>query len=274
MVNEQDDPAAGTAPGAGGGPPATGPASPEGARTAYPMVDPDTLTSQDLLRMLDYTLLRPEETLDGYTRFLKRASRFGFRAVFLPPCYVTLAAGMLSTNNILVGAPVSFPFGYSAPEIKAAEALALLEEGARELDIVMNVSAARSGEWDLVREDLDEVVAAVRGWERLTLCAPITLKVILETPLLTDEGKRRACLLAVEAGMDYVKTATGFGPGGATVEDVRLMRSVVGDELGVKAAGGIRTWADTRAMIAAGASRIGTSAAPEIMEDFLDARRA
>lgn len=243
----------------------------EAAGRVYSAVDPDALTAGDLLKMLDYTLLKPEETLEGYTRFLKKASRMELRSVFVPPCYVTLAVGMISATGTVVGAPVSFPFGYTAPEVKAAEALSLLEEGARELDVVMNVSAARSGEWELVRDDLEEVVEAVRGWERLTRSAPIVLKVILETSLLADDAKRRACLIAAQVGMDYVKTATGFGPGGATVEDVRLLRSAVGEELGVKASGGIRTWDDARALIAAGANRIGTSAAPEIMEGFLDA---
>lgn len=246
----------------------------EPTERAFTPIDPHALTAQDLLRLLDYTLLKPEETLDGYTRFLKRASRLGAKTVFIPPCYVALAIGMLSASETVVGSCVSFPFGYSAPEAKAAEALALLEEGVQELDVVMNVSAARSREWDLVREDLEEVVTAVRGWERLTSSEPITLKVILETPMLDEEEKRRACLIAAEVGMDYVKTATGFGPGGATVDDVRLMRSVVGGDLGVKASGGIKTWADAGAMLEAGASRIGTSAAPEIVEGFLDARGA
>lgn len=234
-------------------------------------VDPDALTAQDLLRLLDYTLLRPEETLEGYTRFLKRASRLGTRTVFVPPCYVSLATGMLSGADTVVGSCVSFPHGYSAPEAKAGEALSLLEEGAQELDVVINISAAGSGEWALVREDLEEVVHAVRGWERLTSSAPVLLKAILETAYLDEEARRRACAVAAEAGMDYVKTSTGFGPGGATAEDVRLMRSVVGVALGVKASGGIRTWEDARLMLEAGASRIGTSAAGEIVEGFLGA---
>jgi deoxyribose-phosphate aldolase len=237
------------------------------------MIDPESLTTKSLVRLIDYTLLKPEETLDSYTRFLKKAGRWGFRAVMVPPCYVPLASGMLSATDVQIGAPVSFPFGYSSPEAKAAEAMSLLEEGARELDVVMNYSAARSGEWDLVREDLEEVVKAVRGWERITLGGPVILKVILETPRLDNQQKVTACQIACEVGMDYVKTATGFGPGGATVEDIELMREVVGDRVGVKASGGIKTWADMRAMIAAGASRIGTSAGPEIVEDFLNARK-
>jgi len=115
-------------------------------------------------------------------------------------------------------------------------------------------------------------VASVREWERTTLRGPVVVKLILETPYLDGEGKREACRMAMESGLDFVKTATGLGPGGATVEDVRLMRSVVGREMGVKAAGGIRTWKETRDMIEAGANRIGTSAGPEIIEEFLGSR--
>jgi deoxyribose-phosphate aldolase len=135
----------------------------------------------------------------------------------------------------------------------------------------MNISAARSGEWEIVDEDLYAVVNAVREWEKLTVMGPVVVKLILETPYLDDRQKRKACRRAVAAGMDFVKTATGLGPGGATVHDVELMRDEVGDELGVKAAGGVRTWQDARAMIAAGATRIGTSTGPEMVEDFIRA---
>ncbi len=234
-------------------------------------VDPDSLSTEDLLRLIDYTLLKPEKTIDDYTAFIATARKWGFKNVFVPPCYVPLASGMLGVTGIGVGAPISFPYGYAATEVKIAEALTAMEEGATEVDLVMNVSAARSGEWDMVAEDFIAVVEAVRGWERLTVKGPVVVKVILETPYLDDEQKREACRQAVSAGMDFVKTATGLGPGGATAEDVRLMRSVVGDETGVKAAGGIRTWADARAMLEAGANRIGTSAGPEIVEDFISA---
>jgi deoxyribose-phosphate aldolase len=231
-------------------------------------VDPDTLTSDDLVGMIDYTLLKPEADLAAYSSFLATARRWGFGSVFVPPYYVPLAAGMLSATDVKIGIPVSFPFGYAAPEIKAAEALAALEEGALEVDVVMNISAARSADWDSVDEDLLAVVGPVRDWERATLKGPVVLKLILETPYLDDEQKREACRRAAATGMDFVKTATGLGPGGATVQDVRLMRQTVGDKLGVKAAGGIRTWEDAKAMIAAGANRLGTSTAVELVEDF------
>lgn len=234
----------------------------------YPPVEVDSLDTDALLKMIDYTLLKPEEPLEAYARFIARAREWGFGTVFVPPYYAPLASGMLSATDTRIGIPVSFPFGYAAPEIKAAEALAALEDGALEVDVVMNISAARSGEWESVDEDLRTVVTAVREWEKLAHRGAVVVKLILETPYLNDDQKREACNRAAAAGMDYVKTATGLGPGGATAADVRLMREVVGEELGVKAAGGIRTWEDAKAMIEAGADRIGTSNAPELVEDF------
>jgi len=237
----------------------------------YQAPDPGELKTKDLLLMIDHTLLKPEATLGEYTRAVANARDWGFNSVFVPPCYVPLASGMLSATDVKVGIPLGFPFGYSAPEIKAAEALAGLEDGAREVDMVMNISAARSGEWEIVEEDITAVVVAVREWEKVTLQGPVLVKLILETPYLDDGQKREACKRAAAGGMDYVKTATGFGPGGATVDDIRLMREVVGDELGVKAAGGVRTWEDVKAMFEAGADRIGTSAGPALIEDFIRA---
>ena len=242
-----------------------------GAVKAGP-ADPDELSVEQVAMMIDYTLLRPEASIGEYSAFMARARDCGFRNIFVPPCYAPLAEGLLGTSNVGIGVPVSFPFGYATPEVKAAEAVTALDEGATEIDVVMNVSAAVSGEWDIVQEDLEAVVASVREWERTTLRGPVVVKLILETPYLDGEGKREACRMAMESGLDFVKTATGLGPGGATVEDVRLMRSVVGREMGVKAAGGIRTWKETRDMIEAGANRIGTSAGPEIIEEFLGSR--
>lgn len=245
-------------------------ASEEGRATNAP-IDPDSLTTEGLLQIIDYTLLKPEKTISDYTSFIASARKWGFRNIFVPPCYAPLADGMLSATGIGIGVPISFPYGYAATEVKIAEAMTAVDEGAREIDLVMNVSEALSGEWDMVAEDFVAVVSAVRDWEKMTFKGPVIVKVILETPYLDDEQKKEACRRAMSAGMDFVKTATGLGPGGATVEDVWLMRSVVGEELGVKAAGGIRTWADARAMIEAGANRIGTSAGPEIIEDFISA---
>lgn len=234
----------------------------------YPRIDPDSITKDELLQMIDYTMLRPEETLESYARFLRTASEWKFHAVFIPPAYVPLAVGMLSATDTVVGTPISFPYGYCSPEVKASESVSALEEGVGELDVVINISAALSGEWEVVREDLEAVVAAVRDWEELTLSDHPVLKVILETSYLNDYQIIEACKVASEAGMDFVKTATGLGPGGATVHDVALMKETVGDRVGVKASGGIRTWEDARSMIGAGATRIGTSTGPGIMEGF------
>lgn len=232
-------------------------------------IDVGSLTGDELAKIIDYTLLRPELTIRDYISFLEEAARWRFRGVFVPPCYIPIACRYLSGSDVLIGAPVSFPFGYSTPETKASEAVDLLEKGARELDVVMNISAAKSGEWELVREDLDKVISSVREWEKGSESPHIILKVILETPYLTQGEIRRSCEIAKETGFDFVKTATGLGPGGADVEHVKLMRSVVGWDMGVKASGGIRTWHDARIMILAGANRIGTSSGPAIMEDFL-----
>lgn len=247
-------------------PPSPGRGDEGGGR--YPRIDPDSLDRGALIGMIDYTLLKPEETAGEYSRFLEAAARWGFRTVFIPPCYVPLAVRTLEGTGVTVGTPVSFPFGYASPEVKVAEALLSLGDGAREIDVVMNISAALSGEWETVEEDLAAVVSSIRGREGRTPGETVVVKVILETPYLDDEQKTEACRRAVAAGMDFVKTATGLGPGGATAHDIRLMRGVVGDGLGVKASGGIRTWADARAMISAGASRIGTSAGPKLVEDF------
>ena len=232
-------------------------------------MDTNNLSPDSLAAIIDYTLLRPEVTMVEYSEFLREASAWGFASVFVPPCYVPLASGMLSATGVRVGTPVSFPYGYATPETKVAEALDALEEGAEELDVVMNVSAALSGEWELGGEDIGAVGKAVRGWEELSRKGPVVIKLIIEAPYLSEDQKVEACRRAVSAGVDFVKTATGLGPGGATVEDVALMRRVVGQELGVKAAGGIRTFDDVRAMLEAGANRIGTSAGPKVMETFL-----
>jgi len=239
----------------------------------YQPPDPDSLSRKKLARMIDYTMLAPDETVDSYIAFVKEADSMRFGCIFLPPCYVPLAAGMLAARPLEVGAPVAFPYGFAAPEVKSAECVRALEDGARELDVVINISAARSEDWTLVEEDLREVVDTVRAWEKALHRGPAVVKAILETPYLSDSQKKEVCRIAVETGADYVKTATGLGPGGATVEDVELMRRAVGDALGVKAAGGIRDWAGARRLISAGADRIGTSTGPAILEDFTRSRK-
>jgi deoxyribose-phosphate aldolase len=185
----------------------------------------------------------------------------GFAAVCVNPVWVSLCAEELRGHPTLVATVAGFPLGASHSEIKAEEARQAVAEGAREVDMVLNVGALKAGDDDLVEGDVKAVVEACQ--ER-----KVTVKVIIEAALLTDDEKVRACILAQRAGADFVKTSTGFGPGGATAEDVALMRRTVGAGTGVKAAGGLRDWATTRAMIAAGASRIGTSSGPRVVDEL------
>ena len=228
------------------------------------------ITFDKLRAVIDYTLLKPEKTEREYVEFLEEALKWSFGSVFVPPCYVAMASSRLHGSGIRVGAPVSFPYGFMTPETKADEAIAVLEDGAAEIDVVMNLSEALSGKWDVVAEDLMTVSFAVREWENYSKSDTITLKVILETPLLTDEMIVEACLIAEESGFNYVKTATGTGFGGAEAADVLLMKRTVGDRLGIKASGGIRSFDNVREMLLSGADRIGTSAGPQILEDYLE----
>jgi deoxyribose-phosphate aldolase len=173
---------------------------------------------------------------------------------------VRLAASILRGTDVRVGSTVGFPFGVSLLDVKALEAARAVEDGACELDMVMNLSAFKSGDYELVKRDIEAVTALKRRFSGLIV------KVIIETPLLTSEEKVMACKIVKEAGADFVKTSTGLFGGGATVEDVKLMRQVVGKGFGVKAAGGIRTYADAVAMIEAGANRIGTSTAVAVIQ--------
>jgi deoxyribose-phosphate aldolase len=207
----------------------------------------------DLARYIDHTLLKPEATPQAIDRLCDEALEYGFAAVCVNPVWVRRAAGRLRGSGVKVASVVGFPLGAATPEIKAAEARRALRDGAREIDMVLNVGALKGGELDLVERDIRGVSDACREVGALN-------KVILEAALLSDEEKVIASRLAQNAKADYVKTSTGFGPGGATVFDVALMRETVGPELGVKAAGGIKSAEDAREMIAAGATRIGASA--------------
>ncbi|MGE5593306.1 MAG: deoxyribose-phosphate aldolase [Betaproteobacteria bacterium] len=215
-------------------------------------------TARDLAAMIDHTLLKPEATKDQIVKLCEEAVEFGFASVCINPTYVSLAADLLKNTPVKVCTVVGFPLGASTPLVKAMEARDAIAAGAREIDMVINVGALKSGDDDLVGRDIRAVVEAARG--------RALVKVILETALLTDDEKVKACLIAKAEGADFVKTSTGFGPGGATVEDVRLMRKVVGNEMGVKASGGIRNLESARKMIEAGASRIGASASVAIVK--------
>ena len=211
--------------------------------------------------MLDHTLVKSDATKEDVERMCMEAEKYGFGCVCVNPTYVSLATQLLKETNVKVSSTVGFPFGVTLPEVKAFEAWRVLENGAREIDMVINLSALKSGDYETVRKDIEMVVDIKR------LYRDVTVKVIIETGLLTDKEKVLACKIAKEAGVDFVKTSTGLF-GGATVEDVRLMRKTVGREMGVKAAGGIRTLQQALAMIEAGADRIGTSTAVAIIKEF------
>ena len=210
--------------------------------------------------MIDSTNVKATATKSEIETLCKEAARYGFRCAVVNPVYVKFAAKLLEDSKVKVCSTVGFPFGTSLSEVKAFEAIKAVENGAEELDMVINLSALKSGDYELVKQDIAAVVDVKR------LFKEAIVKVIIETAYLTDEEKIIACKLVKEAGADFVKTSTGFFGKGATVEDVRLMRQTVGKEMGVKAAGGIRTYADVVAMIKAGANRIGTSTAVQIIE--------
>jgi deoxyribose-phosphate aldolase len=212
----------------------------------------------DMARYIDHTLLKPEATSAEIDQLCREAEQYGFASVCINPTWVKRAAEMLRGTTVPVCTVIGFPLGANTSEIKAMEARRALRDGAREVDMVLNIGALKSGDHDAVLKDIEKVVDAAH--EVGALC-----KVILETALLTDEEKVIASALAKKARADFVKTSTGFGPGGATVYDVALMRETVGPDMGVKASGGVRTTGDAEDMIAAGATRIGASAGIEIV---------
>jgi len=216
----------------------------------------------EIAAWIDHTLLRPEATSTQIKRLCEEARQCHFASVCVNPAYVPLVHGLLRDSDVSLCAVIAFPLGATLPEDKAYEAKRVIGNGANEVDMVINIGALKSESHALVLNDILSVVQATH--ERGAL-----LKVIIETALLTRREKIMACLLAQTAGADFVKTSTGFGPGGATVADVDLMRRVVGSGMGVKAAGGIRTLQDALAMIAAGANRIGSSSGVAILNESL-----
>lgn len=212
----------------------------------------------DLARYLDHTLLKPEASASDIDKLCAEAVEYGFAAVCVNPTWVKRAADNVRGSSVKVASVVGFPLGATPSEIKAMEARRAIRDGAREIDMVINIGALKSGDHDAVRKDIEKVSDACRE-------AGAKNKVIIEAALLTDEEKVIASYLAKQAKADYVKTSTGFGPGGATVHDVLLMRETVGPEMGIKAAGGIRSAEDMKEMIAAGATRIGASAGVAIV---------
>lgn len=218
------------------------------------------MTDSNIAALIDHTLLKPDATAADIRRVCTEALKFGFATVCVNPCWVKLAAAELDGSPVKVCTVVGFPLGANSTETKSFETILALQQGAREIDMVINIGALRGGERELVRSDIQSVSAATHANGAI-------LKVIIETALLDDAQKVLACRIAQDAGADFVKTSTGFSKGGATAEDVALMRRTVGKALGVKASGGIRTLADLKAMVAAGANRIGASASVRIIRE-------
>jgi len=222
--------------------------------------EPEAEAVERVARVIDHTLLKPDATHEQIVQLCQEAREYRFASVCVNPVNVALCAQLLSGSGVPVGTVVGFPLGATLTQVKVFEAQQAIGEGAAEVDMVINVGALKSGDHGWVKHDVASVAQACHARNAI-------LKVIIEAALLTDEEKEVACQLAMAAGADFVKTSTGFGPGGATVEDVALMRRVVGPAIGVKAAGGIRTYADAQKMIAAGATRIGASSGVKIVQE-------
>jgi deoxyribose-phosphate aldolase len=220
----------------------------------------ESATAHDWASLVDHTLLKPEASESDIKKLCNEAIEFGFASVCVNPAWVKRAAEFLKGSNIPVCTVIGFPLGATLPDVKAYEARRAIFNGAREVDMVINIGALKSGDDCAVEDDIRAVAQAAHE-------NGVLLKVIIETALLTDEEKTRACLASKNAGADFVKTSTGFAKGGATVEDVRLMRRVVGSQLGVKASGGVKGIEDARAMFEAGATRIGASVGVKIAQE-------
>jgi len=212
---------------------------------------------KNVASVIDHTLLMPDATSEQIKTLCAEAMDYGFASVCVSPCRVRLCASLLAGSGVMVCTVVGFPSGAATPACKAFEAAEAVRNGADEVDMVLNIGALKDREYDLVEADIRGVVEA---------CGGKTVKVILETCLLTDEEKVRACLLARKAGAHFVKTSTGFSSGGATREDVRLLRATVGDTMRIKASGGIRSYQAAIAMLDAGADRLGCSSSISIVK--------
>lgn len=220
------------------------------------MMEEKTYTPAELAAYIDHTLLKPEATADDVKKICDEAKEHRFASVCVNPSYIKLVADELRGSGVTACCVAGFPFGTHTPEAKAAETAQAVADGAQEVDMVVNVGAIKSGDWALVERDIAAVVAAA---------GKAGVKVILETCLLTDEEKVRACEISKKAGAAFVKTSTGYSAGGATTHDVALMRAAVGPDMGVKASGGVRTYEDAVAMLGAGANRLGASAGIKII---------
>lgn len=222
------------------------------------------MKKEELAKIIDHTAIKPETTILDVKRLCQEAVEYGFGCVCVAPTWVPLAVKALAGTGVRIGTVTGFPHGNTMTVVKCVEASTVLEAGADEIDMVIPVGALKSDEPEMVQMDITFIADLVHRKQ------DALLKVILETPLLTDDEIKLACHLAEQAGADFVKTATGFAGGGATVEAVTLMREVVGERLGVKAAGGIGDFATAKAMIEAGATRIGASGSVRILETYTE----
>lgn len=212
----------------------------------------------DIKSMIDHTILKPDAKKDEIQALCQEAKEFGFYAVCVNPYYVSLCKDLLEGSKVKIATVIGFPLGANTSDIKALETKKAIDDGADEIDMVINIGALKDGDYGVVRDDIKAVVEAAKDRARV--------KVIIETSLLTDDEKIKACELSLEAGADFVKTSTGFSTGGATVEDVKLMKSVVKDKMEIKASGGVRDFETARKMIEAGSRRIGTSSGVKIVK--------
>jgi len=227
--------------------------SQDSAQTASSDMSPSSLA-----KYIDHTLLKPQASQEQVRKVCDEAKKYHFASVCVNPNYIEFVAQQLAGSGVAPCVVIGFPLGATTPEVKAEETNTVVMLGAKEVDMVVNIGAIKSGDWNLVKRDIEAVVNAARG--------RALVKVIIETCLLTDEEKVKVCTIAKLAGADFVKTSTGFSTGGATVEDVQLMRQTVGAHMGVKASGGVKDYAGAVAMIKAGATRLGTSSGAKIVE--------
>lgn len=216
------------------------------------------MEKRDIAKIIDHTILKPEASVEAVEKICKEALEHKFASVCINPCHVALCSKILKDSSVKVCTVIGFPLGATTKEVKVFETKNAIDNGAEEVDMVINIGALKDKNYDYVKEDIKAVVEAARG--------KALSKVIIETCLLTDDEKIIACKLSKEAGADFVKTSTGFSTGGATKDDVKLMRDTVGLDMGVKASGGVRSTEDALNVIEAGASRIGASASISICE--------
>jgi len=219
------------------------------------------MNKKEIAKLIDHTLLRPDAVYDDIKKLCHEALMFGFHSVCVNPYYISDVKNLLQGSHVRITAVTGFPFGMTTTEAKVFEAMNAALAGAHEIDMVINTGALKSGRWDIVSKDISDVIAATKG---------LVHKVIIETCYLTPSEKKKVVGTVLDAGAEFIKTSTGFGPGGARIRDVRLIKSIVGEKAGIKAAGGIRKLKQVLALLDAGATRIGTSSGVKIIRELRD----